>query len=130
MSHTPPRNARTDAAARRVFKFGCLPALALVVLIIIIGSLADNDGDDPADAKASPTPATSKSSPATPGLDKRQITEVTVDMVWDSYSETRRNLLCAGIEVNGPDWFADQMQSDNIDPDYAAELVSEKCESR
>lgn len=130
MSHTPPRNARTDAAARRVLKFGCLPALALVVLIIIIGSIADND--DQSDAKASPTPAASNPTPAnnTPGLGKRQITELTVDMVWDSYNETRRDLFCLSLEVDGPESYADGLKSDNIDPDYAAELMTEKCEFR
>ena len=43
---------RADTTARKVFKFGCLPALALVVLLIIIGSTLDKGDETSTEAKA------------------------------------------------------------------------------
>ena len=117
---------------KNIAKYGCLP-IALLVGIALALSGGEDDTTANSDLNTKPSkPAATKSAADddTPGLDTRQITRLSVDMVWDSYNESRRDILCAGIEVNGPGWFADQMQSDNIDPDYAAELVSEKCESR
>ncbi|MEU3161984.1 hypothetical protein ACPCAJ_21105 [Streptomyces griseoincarnatus] len=133
--HQPPpqRNQRTDRAARKILKFGCLPAFVLLGVIIALGNAVDDDsasGGKPAANENSPTASPTAPAKASPGLDNRQITELTVDMVWDSYSETRRDLFCLSLDVEGPDAYADQLKSDNIDPDYAAELMTEKCESR
>lgn len=134
MSHTPPRNPRAENAGKKILKFGCLPAFLLLVALIALGSALD-DGDDKADAKPSASapskpadtgPAPSKS----PGLSKHEITKLSVDMVWDGYSEARRDLLCDGVKTNGPGWFADQLESDNLDRKYAGQLVEEKCAAR
>jgi hypothetical protein len=43
--------SQRDAAAKKVFKFGCLPALGLVALLIILGSALDGGDGGTEDAK-------------------------------------------------------------------------------
>ena len=47
----PQRNPRAEKAGKKILKFGCLPAFAIVILLIIVGSALDN-GDDNAKAPA------------------------------------------------------------------------------
>lgn len=126
----PPRDTRKASAI-------IIAILAVLVVAIVLAS-----GSDDSSSKASPAaptsakPKASATTPRTPaagqpsGIDKRQLTELSVGLVWDGYSESRRDIMCAGLEAYGKDWFAKQMESDSIDPDYAAELVAGKCELR
>ncbi|MFE9921574.1 hypothetical protein ACFYQA_08325 [Streptomyces sp. NPDC005774] len=126
-SHQPPRRF----VDRKGFRFGCLPAMVITWVIFLLTLFTGGDTDNTSgkdDAKA--TRPTASATTTAPGMDKRQITELSVDMVWDSYNAARRDLMCVGMEVHGPGWFAEQLESDSIDPEYAEDLVTEKCESR
>jgi hypothetical protein len=139
---TTEQDARNQRAAKKILVFGCLPVLALVVLLIIVGSALDN-GDDKSDTKAEATP--SFSAPAAPpsepepspsesddgpGISKRRMTELSVGLTWDNYSEAQKDALCSGVEAYGPEWVADQLKSDNLDHEYAGQLIEEKCQAR
>lgn len=141
---TPPPPPPKKSPIGKILGFGCLGILGLSFLIGAISALVSSDSgntskdntsvaaDDTAKDNDTETEAKqpTKTPEKTPGLSKREITKLSVNMVWDGYDETQRDGLCLGIDLNGPDWFADQLQSDNIDPDYAGELVADKCESR
>jgi len=143
MHYTPPPSPRPRTLSRKIAMFGCLPIAVLFGAVLALGAAVDDDTDTgsisakpsaPAATSAKPTTKPAKpAAPAkttTPGLSKRDITKLSVDMVWNNYSNARRDLLCIGIEVNGPGWFADQMTSDNVDREYAGQLVEEKCANR
>ncbi|MEU0853779.1 hypothetical protein ABZ387_38640 [Streptomyces flaveolus] len=48
---TTEQDARNQRAAKKILVFGCLPVLALVVLLIIVGSALDNGDDEKTDAE-------------------------------------------------------------------------------
>lgn len=134
-----PKPKFTDS---RGFKFGCLPAI-IIVWAVIITSVLTSGNDDKTNDQTAGRPSSASSAPETAdrdkpspsasksaGLDERRITELSVGMVWDSYDEPERDLLCLGVEANGRGWFADQLESDNLDREYAGQLVEEKCASR
>lgn len=144
----PPPSPRPRTLGRKIAMFGCLPIAVLFGALIGLGAIVGDDTDDstskgsstvkptahsaaPSKTAATPKPAAPAPAKTTsPGLSKRDITKMTVDLVWDSYSNARRDLLCIGVETNGPGWFADQMTSDNVDREYAGQLVEEKCANR
>ncbi|MEV7793409.1 hypothetical protein AB0O68_15660 [Streptomyces sp. NPDC087512] len=51
MSHTPERNPRAEATAKKILKFGCLPAFVILIAIIVLGSALDDGDDEKPDAK-------------------------------------------------------------------------------
>jgi len=138
----PPKKTHPAAIAG----IGCLGIIAMVTIGTVLTSLTGSDSSDKTGSgaatkssapKAKDTPAKADDKPSasaqngkTPGLDKRQITELTVNLVWDGYTDTQKDTLCLGVEAYGEDWLADQLNSDSLDHDYAAELVSDKCETR
>lgn len=131
----PPRPPKKKANPAVI----ALAAVGIIGFWVIVGTALGSPDDTSkgsasasSPAKAAPTEADDKP-PAdnkTPGLSKRELTRLTVSAVWNSYDTTQRDTLCLGIDVYGEDELAEQMQSDNLDPDYAAELISAKCESR
>lgn len=71
----------------------------------------------------------------TPGLGQRDITEVAMRMTWDGTSETDRDNMCAGVDLFGTEWAAEQLQSGGgtdaeLDWQYAAELIQIECDAR
>lgn len=146
-----PPARRPRSIGRKIGMFGCLPVAVLFGALIGLGAIVGDDTDnaDSSSGKSTGTvkPAASSAAPpktaepttsgepapaetTTPGLSKRDITKMSVNAVWDSYSNARRDLLCIGVEVNGPGWFADQLTSDSLDREYAGRLVEEKCANR
>jgi hypothetical protein len=71
--------------------------------------------------------------PATPTFDD-DMTQLVVDISWSQQTETDKDAMCFGIELQGPEWAADQMATgagdDSVDWDRAAELVQQKCDER
>ncbi|MEV0981891.1 hypothetical protein [Streptomyces sp. NPDC049915] len=137
----PQRNTRAEKAGKKILLFGCLPAFALIVLLIVIGSTLGDGGDGKSDSISADSPTASASAkvveptatpsePDGPGISKRRLTEITVDLVWDKYTEEKREALCLGVEAYGAQWLADQLKSENLDHDYAGQLMQRKCESR
>ncbi|MFG2425410.1 hypothetical protein ACGFWD_41275 [Streptomyces sp. NPDC048448] len=114
--------------------FGCLGVLAFIILIVIIGSTSDSDDkqDSKNESRANaPARATEHTkAKASPGIDKHTITKMAVNLTWQNYSEQRRDAACLGIDLYGKDWYAEQLKSDSIEPDYAAELLADKCAAR
>ncbi|MGW3821834.1 hypothetical protein ACWEAF_05870 [Streptomyces sp. NPDC005071] len=56
-------------------------------------------------------------------------------MTWDGTSKADRDAMCAGIDLLGTDWAAEQLRTGGgtdatLDWDYAAELVADKCTNR
>ncbi|MFB8772112.1 hypothetical protein [Streptomyces broussonetiae] len=128
----PPKKNRW----KKILGIGCGGIVGFFVIALAIGAAVGPPEDT--DDKSKPAPKTSTSAPPEPasptptsaGLSERDITRLSVDMVWDGYTEPQRDVLCAGVEANGPGWFADQLESDNLDRDYAGQLVEEKCAAR
>ncbi|WP_108990433.1 hypothetical protein [Streptomyces coelicoflavus] len=142
MSHQPPARNPRPGIGRKILTFGCLPLAVLFGALIALGVALD-DGDDESDAKATtsatpstPAPSSKKPAPSPsesdegPGISKRRMTELSVGLVWDKYSDAQKDVLCTGVEAYGPEWLADQLQSDNLDHEYAGQLVEEKCANR
>ncbi|MER7983863.1 hypothetical protein [Streptomyces sp. NPDC095817] len=132
----PPPPAPPQKSTSKTVGLGCLGIFAFVILAgIVAGAL---DGDDDKDAKATSKASASAtqaddaadaSDDKPAGLDKRTITRVSVDATWDSYTEEQKDELCLGIDLYSENWFANQLKSDNIDSNYAAERVSAKCDA-
>lgn len=138
----PPPAPQPPKKPNKIAGYGCLGIAALLIIAGAIGIAADSSDDtaSPSDTAANgtpnaqDTPAKTDTEPTatgeTPGLDKRKITELSVGLVWDGYTETQKNALCFGVDAYGEDWLADQLNSDSLDHDYAADLVAAKCEIR
>ncbi|MGW5409011.1 hypothetical protein [Streptomyces spiralis] len=131
MHHDAPPQPPQKRSTRKTIGLGCAGIAALCVAIIAVGAAA-GDKDDGAGAKHSASHSAGTRRAPTPkatdtALSKREVTRLSVGVVWDSYSEKERDALCLGVDLYGTDWLAKQMHSDNLDPDYAAELVADRC---
>jgi hypothetical protein len=125
----PPRKRGGKVAA-----MGCLGSLAFLILIVIVAAAVDGS-DKPESKQGSHTsaPAHKAGAPSpkeTGGLSKREITKLSVDVVWNNYTAAQRDAACLGIDTYGKDWYAKQLKSKNIDPDYAADRLADHCASR
>lgn len=131
----PPRRAARLAVAL------CVAGAALSWTLVIAAVLGDWGGSGGSGAAPASTPSPAAQEDASPAptedtasLDRRKLTEVSVLLAWNSSSESEKDSMCAGIIVYGPDWVADQLRigagNENLDWDYAAELLDDECASR
>ncbi|MFE6825539.1 hypothetical protein [Streptomyces sp. NPDC057690] len=116
----------------------------VIAFVAVIVTLPDASDEKPSRAgTSSAAPAQRDASDVTPtetaGLDQHTLTELSVDLAWNGYTEERKDLTCAGVETYGADWTADQMREGSeeysgdhvaLDWDYAAQLVETKCAAR
>ncbi|MEY2247969.1 hypothetical protein AB8A21_34400 [Streptomyces sp. BF23-18] len=126
----------------KVAGFGCLGAVALLIIAVAIGSNSDKEQDKASKhTSSSDTGAHVDSKPAddaTPSLSQRTLTELSVGVAWEGFSESRKSVMCSGVDLYGKDWAAEQMEagsransdSADLDWDYAAEIVEDKCAAR
>ncbi|MET7287150.1 hypothetical protein [Streptomyces sp. NPDC005573] len=134
----PPAPAPKKNSAGKAIGCGCVGIIGLFIICLAIGAAVDENpkstttSSSAAPRKAPPAhaPAAQAPTPADTTMDKHALTRLSVGVVWDSYTSEQRDSLCLGVDVYGTDWFARQMHSDNLDPDYAAQLVKAKCAAR
>lgn len=118
---------------------------AAVAVVLAVAALTTACSGGPHDAAPSTTanrtssPAPVESEPATPAADptstdRSDLTEAALGETWSDTSEADKDALCEGLDLFGTAWVARQMREDqtdeNVDWNYAALLVEEKCNAR
>jgi hypothetical protein len=128
---TPPSNK-----VGKIIGIGCAGVLALVLFGGCMAAITSDSADgEKTSSSDSARPSATISDTATAGLDSGTVTELSIGIAWEQYSESDKDLMCSGIDAFGTDWAAREMRKggstdSGIDWDYAAQLVEEKCTAR
>jgi hypothetical protein len=105
-----------------------VPAVLLAVLLTACGTAPAASTAPPADTPAAAPTATANDT------SQDDTTAAIVDITWAQTSETDKDNMCAGIDLLGTDWAAEQMREgagdDSVDWDQAAVLIQDKCALR
>lgn len=102
-----------------------VPAVLLTVLLTACGTAPAASTAPPADTPAATANDTSQNDTTTDD------TALIVDITWAQTSETDKDNMCAGIDLLGTGWAAEQMREgagdESVDWDRAAVLIQDKC---
>jgi hypothetical protein len=118
----------------RALTAALISATALAALSACGGAPAADTGSATAD-RTHAAPAV-EGDANTPAPNRRELTETSINITWDSSTETDKDSMCDGIILFGPEWAADQMRdgagsdASLLDWDYAAQLIEGKCDAR
>ncbi|MFJ4926603.1 hypothetical protein [Streptomyces sp. NPDC088736] len=153
----PPVQPAEPAAGKpsggRAAGLGCLGVLAFLIVCGVIGAASGSGPDQGQDRADGPRGDWSTSASdtrsdearatdgdptvdATPTSSRHALTKLSVTLAWQGFAESRKDMMCAGIDLYGRHWAAEQMAAGSrageaqLDWDYAAELVGNKCAER
>lgn len=108
-----------------------VPAVLLTVLLTACGTAPEASTAPEADTPAAAASTASDSSQDDTTSDN---TALIVDLTWAQTSETDKDNMCAGIDLLGTGWAAEQMREgagdESVDWDRAAVLIQDKCALR
>lgn len=130
---TRAESVKRDARALRRGFTGLL--LATVAALALTACSSDQPAVKPTPSAApAPTVNVEPAESASDGVDRRKVTEIAVEMTWADATEQSKRDMCAGIDLFGTDWAADQLRDgggdSDLDWDYAAVLIGIECDAR
>jgi len=130
-------SVRATMAKQQTLRRATAAGLIAVAALVTLGACssvepAAKPTPSAAPAIVEPKPA-AEELPAT--VDTRELTEVAVQMTWAGSTEQAKDDMCAGVDMLGTDWAAEQLRTgggrdSELDWPYAAELIKTECDAR